>query len=555
MTAEPRCDRQQPAGGDHRAASSSARLASWVFVAFVALAGCALVGHIGRFYWFNGDEFEFLAHRDAGKLSDLFRAHNEHLPLLPILVYRLLWHCVGLRSYLPYQLPVIALHLAAAALLRIIMRRAGVHPWIATAAAAAFVLFGPGEENILWAFQIGFTGSLAFGLAQLVAADHAGSIDRRDWLALGLGAAGMLCSDPLLLGTVGAVVLVRRGWRAALFQTIPLAAFYAAWSAGFGPERVLDPYGRGVDVAAIGRFVGVGLAATFTDLAGNAILGILFAVVLAIGSLAAWYAAPRGARLRHVVTPWALFATGVCFLVLSGYGRWWIGPDVGRSSRYVHLVAALSLPALAVAFDALARRRRAAVAVAALAFVVGLPRNAAAFGTQPFNARYFAMRRELIAALARSPLAAAVPRDTRPDPLWTNYVTAGWLLDALAAGKLPPLEDPQDALDPTFRLRFGMAVTEGPLPHADRCTVVREPVELRPQRGEEIGVLVGPWTHPKDGWFAKQSYTMQLLENGRPVGAPLLLHPAVGHRLVAQLDGLQVRVALAPGTESVILCR
>ena len=64
----------------------------------------------------------------------------------------------GIRSYVPYQLLVILLHLAAAVLLRVVMRRAGVRPWIATLTAGVFVFFGAGAENILIAFQITFVG-------------------------------------------------------------------------------------------------------------------------------------------------------------------------------------------------------------------------------------------------------------------------------------------------------------------------------------------------------------------------------------------------------------
>ena len=39
------------------------------------------------------------------------------------------------------------------------------------------------------------------------------------------------------------------------------------------------------------------------------------------------------------------------------------------------------------------------------------------------------------------------------------------------------------------------------------------------------------------------------------VGAPVLVHPDNGHLLRAQLDHLDVRFALASGTEALILCR
>ncbi len=74
------------------------------------------------------------------------------------------------------------------------MRRAGVGPWLATAAAGSFVLFGPGSEDIVWAFQIGFTGALAFGLVQLCLCDHDGGIGRRDVLGVGAGLLALMCS-------------------------------------------------------------------------------------------------------------------------------------------------------------------------------------------------------------------------------------------------------------------------------------------------------------------------------------------------------------------------
>ena len=66
---------------------------------------------------------------------------------LPILLYRLLWVMVGLRSYLPYRIILLVLHLVAAGILLALMRRSGVRPWIATIVAVAFVYFGSGGEN------------------------------------------------------------------------------------------------------------------------------------------------------------------------------------------------------------------------------------------------------------------------------------------------------------------------------------------------------------------------------------------------------------------------
>ena len=266
-------------------------LATWVFAAFVAIAGLALLLHFGRYHWFHGDEWDFLVDRDGGDLGDLLRAHNEHLTFLPIVAYRVMWNLFGLRSYIPYQVPVIALHLTAAVLLRAIMRRGGVHPWIASAAAGIFVLFGPGEENIIWAFQIGFTGSLVFGLAHLLLADHPGPIDRRDWIGVGLGFLGLLCSGltPLTVGVVGAVVLVRRGWKPAAFNVLPLAAVYLAWWLSIGPNVIRDPYNdRSPAVSDITHFVWRSLSSTYESFAGGSpVLAAALAILLVIGLVVA----------------------------------------------------------------------------------------------------------------------------------------------------------------------------------------------------------------------------------------------------------------------------
>ena len=157
-----------------------------------------LPGHHARsasYHWFLRDEWSFLSGRSITSVHDLFRPHAlSHWSTVPVVVYRLLWFVFGARTYLPYQALVVVMHLAVAVLLRQLMRRAGVDPWVATIAAAPFILFGPGDQNIVWAFQIGFTGSIAFGLAQLLLSTHDGPIDRRDWLGLG---AGLLALDVL----------------------------------------------------------------------------------------------------------------------------------------------------------------------------------------------------------------------------------------------------------------------------------------------------------------------------------------------------------------------
>ena len=122
----------------------------WSLPAFALVETGAFVFYLAlaRTQWFFADEWEFLSGRGLNP-SDLLRSHYGHWVAVPIVVYRVLWDVVGLRSYLPYVALAIGLHLVAAALLWVIMRRAGARASTATVAASAFVLFGAGAQDVL----------------------------------------------------------------------------------------------------------------------------------------------------------------------------------------------------------------------------------------------------------------------------------------------------------------------------------------------------------------------------------------------------------------------
>lgn len=193
---------------------------------------------LGDHYWFFADDWFFLTERELDSADDLLRPHNGHWSTVPVIVFRLLYGVFGVRTYLPYQLVVITMHLTVAVLVRVVMRRAGVRPWLATAAAATLVLLGPSGENSVWAFQTGFTGGVAFGLAQNLLADHDDRVGRRDVLALAAGALALMSSGtgvPIVLATA-LTLLLRRGTRIALLHTAPLGILYVAWSLNTHPD-------------------------------------------------------------------------------------------------------------------------------------------------------------------------------------------------------------------------------------------------------------------------------------------------------------------------------
>ena len=230
---------REPSVTDSRPADASTRPAMTTFLAGEIVALVVFM-FFSRRMWFGGDEWNFLVARTGGNLHDLFLPFYEHhWVTLPVLVYRGLWWVFGLRSYRPYQLVIVALHLTAAYQLRSIMRRVDVRPWTATLFAFTFLFFGRGYLNMVSPFQMTLVGSLVFGLAHLILATHDGDLDRRDAWGLAAGGAALMCSGVgiTMAMTVGAAVLLVHGWRRALVHTVPLACAYIIWFAAIGNYR------------------------------------------------------------------------------------------------------------------------------------------------------------------------------------------------------------------------------------------------------------------------------------------------------------------------------
>ncbi|GIU89443.1 MAG: hypothetical protein KatS3mg010_0542 [Acidimicrobiia bacterium] len=384
-----------------RTPERSERAALVVFAVVVAVA-FALETYLGRRQWFSRDEWAFLADREIGDPGDLFRDHNTHWTTLPVIAYRLMWTVFGLRTYTPYAAMAVASHLTCAVLLRVVMRRAAVGAWTATAAASLFALFGAGESNVVWGFQIAFTGALALGLGHMLLADHDGPLGRRDALGIALGAGSLACSGVgiVMAGAVTLATLVRRGWRVAVVHGGALAAVYATWWVaigrnGFGEDE------RDPPIADLARFVSEGMRATFSALGQLPGLGVLLAALLAVGLPLAW--APLGRRLlrQRAAMVAALALAAPAFLFVSGTGRvQLLGVEYARTSRYVHVVAALLLPALAVALDAIRVRLGRAGPAVLVVLLIAIPR-------QRRGSRRLGGRR----CADRSPLPPHDPRD------------------------------------------------------------------------------------------------------------------------------------------------
>jgi hypothetical protein len=450
-----------------------------VFAAGIVVAIPLYLAHGHQ--WFFLDDWDFLAHRSLTSVHDLVSPHNEHWSTLPIIAYRVLWSVVGLH-YPPYEIVTIALHLTAAFLLRKIMLRSGVDVWIATAAALLFAFLGSGRGDIVFAFQIGFEGSLVFGLAHLILADHDGPLDGRDALGLGFGVLGLLCSGVAVTMTivVGLAVLIRRGWRAAALHTLPLAAIYGVWYAAIGHEGYT---GASATIGELRAFTQTALANVFTRIGQIWGVGVLLALVLVSGLVLAWAKLPYADFRRRAAAPAALLAGAVVFTVIAGYGRVGLGlADAAKASRYVHLLAAMTLPAIAVAADAIARRWRPLYPVMLVLLLIGIPGNINAI--EPHGSDLFARGNEqLVLAMAHSPYVRRVPASTPVESPGLLYVTAGWLADGAASGRIPKPAHPSPQLTAAATLALVVHTTTAPVSVRD-CRALTRPVTVDANSGD-----------------------------------------------------------------------
>jgi hypothetical protein len=175
-------------------------------------------------------------------------------------------------------------------------------------------------------------------------------------------------------------------------------------------------------------------------------LGLVLAAVALVGF---WLAVQRDGvrRLRRgYAVPLALLVGAALFLVLTGVVRSGqpaliaaqrnIGPGRARQSRYVYIVVAMALPALAIAADAIARRWRHLTIPIVLLLLAGVPGNfhdLRTYTDASTLAREHA-RTEILTA-PRVPLAKILPADTPPAPF--QGLTLGWLVASLPSGRIP----------------------------------------------------------------------------------------------------------------------
>lgn len=247
---------------------SGAPPATLLFVAVAALsAGVLLL--LGSRLTFLLDDWEFLVYRPGFSDEAILSPHNEHIVVIPILVYKALLATVGMDSALPFRIASTALLIVSVALLFVYLRRR-VGEWLALAGAASVLFLGPAWEDLLWPFQIGYFGSMACGLGMLLALERG---DRRsDAVACALLTVSLGFSSLGLPFAAAAVVAIlvgpRERWIARAYVVAAPIALFALWWLGWGREA--ENSVSLANIATAPLYVGDGFASALASLFGLA---------------------------------------------------------------------------------------------------------------------------------------------------------------------------------------------------------------------------------------------------------------------------------------------
>lgn len=198
-------------------------------------SGALVLGLFGQSMFFI-DDWEFLLNRDASSPDAYLAAHNGHISIATVAVFKAPQAVFGMASPLPFHAVTTTLFLLSAVLLFVYVRRR-IGEWPALAAAILILFLGPATADLFWISTVGFLGSVAFGLGMLLALDRG---DRwGDRLACVLLIVSISFQSAGLAFLVGAAVQVatdHRPWRERAFIVAVPLALYAAWWLGWGQQ-------------------------------------------------------------------------------------------------------------------------------------------------------------------------------------------------------------------------------------------------------------------------------------------------------------------------------
>ena len=526
------------------------RVALAVFVVATAVTAPILMFGLGHYQWFQIDDWTALSTRTPLTIHHLFDEYNGHWVTLPVLLFNVVWPVFKLTSYRPYQALTVAAHLSVISLVRVVLRRNGVSPWTATLGAASLLLLGTGAADLVQAWQISFTLPLAFGLAYVVATDHDGSWNRRDWLGIAFGLAALMSSDigVVMVVIVGIVVAMRRGPKIAVAHVVPLGLLMLGWLATYGRTRPGEPTLPHQHLHAVPgdmkrviwnalRGVG-GLEGTRTTVVAMGLVSV--AVVGAAFTLVQhrkW-----GDLRRSAAVPVGLTCGALMFAAMVSVGRGSFGKGSLFVDRYVYVFAVLLVPVAVISAQRIVVAKRSGALVCLVLLATGVPGNVRAFGSGLFGQAFVESSRHVVLTVARQPGVARLPPRSLP---YLFGPTAGFMVDGVREGWMPRLVPPADSALTTLAAFQVALVQSGPGEVGRRCGPARTSEKLHLSRGATFVFQVDE----QDGQSPlNASITATRIGAGGEMGAVLTFSQLFGSQLTAYADHLDVVLSASPST-------
>jgi hypothetical protein len=204
------------------------------------------------------------------------------------------------------------------------------------------------------------------------------------------------------------------------------------------------------------------------------------------------------------------------------------GSEAAKPSRYVHLLAAMLLPAIVVAGDALARRWRPALPIVAIVLLVGVPANIAAGSSKNTNEeRVLEGNQPLLEALPVVDVAKEVPGSVHPDRNVFLDVTNKWLQAGNRSGRIPDPDRITPKVAGVARTRLALEqVRDVSVPAS--CVPLKGRTRITLQEGEGLRLRGG-------------DARVRMVHDGK-LGPPVIYARVGRSRLVARLPEVEIVV-------------
>ena len=391
----------------------------WLPVAALAVLSAAAAWLIFRTVsalTFVQDEWFYIVSRRDWSPEVLLAPHNDQWATVPVLVYKLLFEWVGLRSYAPYAAVLAAVHVATAWLLFAFLRRRAPAAF-ALAGAVVLLFFFWAHEVLFWPVNILMVIPAAMGLVAWWAWDSNAPGVARDLLGAGALTVGLASGGAAIPFAVAAtlVLLSHRPAPARLLWPALVAAVYGVWYLAYGPhERSAAELGS-ADLTLLPAFVARGVSTVAAPILGLDFryrpLALILLSVLAAGVFV--WRRPQGAYFWIALAGLVGFYSLVGVARLGGYGlRGSESPHYWYPAAVFVLIGAAELYGAAhAALAAHARLAVTSVLVAWLAFVLVADLRTFRAHRETWQARAAAIRAELAALQFLRPVASFGPAE------------------------------------------------------------------------------------------------------------------------------------------------